>query len=95
MPLLALACFTGGFVADQPSMDRSSHKRLARRITVAHIFGIAGVWLATVGPSIQAGWTTRLALAIAIGGGLGLAAGGLALIGLDARQHLRTHTPKA
>lgn len=86
IPLLATGWFAAGFVADQPGDERPTHRRRAQVIVGVHLLLVAPLWLSTtpeiVGPQ-------SLAIAVALGCGVGLAAGGLSLIGMDARRHAR------
>jgi hypothetical protein len=90
VPVVALGCFAAGFVADPPDSSHRDHRARFRVLVALHAAGIAGAWLAldhAVDP------LQRVAIAPVLGGMLGGAAAGLALIGMDARRHTRGAQP--
>lgn len=92
VPIGAVGLMLAGFFAEQAGWDRDDHRRIARQVAAVHTVLIAILWTVTVpleGDLAEASLATRGGLALLLGGGGGLAAGGLALIGLDARRHQR------
>ena len=87
VPILLLAIAAGGYVSEPSHGSHQERRRLARTVAITHAVGVGIAWFVVVGLPQPIPPTTRVLIAVMLGIGAGLAAGGAALVGADLASH--------